>query len=190
MTNSCNEIRVRAKLQVQSKQDAQSVPENEYYHSSLDAAIKIIKSEGVVGLYAGLPGSLIGGAAQGFAFNYWHSLLRQAYIASKMLPQPPGTPAELALAYSASAISALFTLPLGVVTTKQQTSAKEERKGLIDTAREVIKSEDGVLGLWKGLNASLILCVNLAITYGAVERLRIVLFQGRTKLKPWESFSE
>jgi hypothetical protein len=188
--NAYNSDRVRTKLQVQSKEDANSVPENEYYHSSLDVAIKIIRNEGIVGLYAGLPGSLIAGAAQGFGFNYWHSLLRQIYISSKILPQPPGTPAELVIAYGSSAISALFTLPISVVTTRQQTSAKAERKGLIDTANEVIKSEDGVLGLWKGLKASLILCVNLAITYGAVERLRIILFQGRQKLKPWESFCE
>jgi hypothetical protein len=167
-----------------------NVSENEYYHGSLDAAIKIIKTEGIIGLYAGLPGSLIGGAAQGFGFNYWHSLLRQAYMSSKVLPQPPGTPAELLIAYTSSAVSALFTLPISVVTTRQQTSPKGERKGLIDTANEVIKGEDGVRGLWKGLKATLILCVNLAITYGATERLRIILFQGRDKLRPWESFGE
>jgi hypothetical protein len=181
---------VGTKLQVQSKQDAKSLPEDQYYHSSLDALVKIIKSEGVTGLYVGLPGSLIGGAAQGFAFNYWHSLLRQIYIKSTILPQPPGTPAELVIAYGSSAVSMLFTLPITVITTRQRTAAKGERKGLLDTANEVIQGNDGVIGLWKGLKAGLLLCLNPAITYGAVERLRIMLFQGRTNLKLWESFCE
>jgi Mitochondrial carrier protein len=149
-----------------------------------------VKAEGIPGLYAGLPGSLISGAAQGFGFNYWHSFLRQLYISYQASPQAIGTPVELSIAYGASALSALFTVPITLVTTKQQTSAKEERKGLIDTAKDVIQSEDGVIGLWKGFSASLLLCVNPAITYGAVERLRIILFQGRTKLQLWESFGE
>jgi hypothetical protein len=181
--------RIGTKLQVQSKQDAKSLPEDQYYHGSLDALAKIVKSEGIVGLYAGLPGSLIGGAAQGFAFNYWHSSLRQIYISSAMLPQPPGTPAELAIAYGSSVMSMMFTLPITVVTTRQRTAAKDERKGLIDTANEVI-GHGGVIGLWKGMKAGLLLCLNPAITYGAVERLRIMLFQGRTNLKLWESFCE
>jgi hypothetical protein len=62
--------------------------------------------------------------------------------------------------------------------------------GLLETAREVLAGEDGVRGFWKGLKATLVLCVNLAVTYGATERLRIVLFQGRAKLQPWESFRQ
>jgi hypothetical protein len=180
--------RIGTKLQVQSKQDAKSLPDDHYYHNSLDALVKILKSEGIIGLYAGLPGSLIGGAAQGFAFNYGHSFLRQVYIHSAILPQPPGTPAELAIAYGASALSMLFTLPLTNVTTRQRTAEKDERKGLLDTANDLIQGSDGMIGLWKGMKASLLLCLNPAITYGAVERLRIMLFQGRNNLKLWESF--
>jgi hypothetical protein len=182
--------RIGTKLQVQSKQDAKRLSEDQYYHSSLDALIKILKSEGILGLYAGLPGSLIGGAAQGFAFNYWHSLLRQVYTHSPGLPQPPGTPAELAIAYGASALSMMFTLPLTNVTTRQRTAQKDERKGLIDTANDLIQGSEGVIGLWKGIKASLLLCLNPAITYGAVERLRIMLFHGRNDLNLLESFCE
>jgi len=178
---------VRTKLQVQSKQDAKAVSEDQYYHSAFDAFVKIVKAEGISGLYVGLPGSLVAGAAQGFGFNFWHSFLRQAYIASPSLPQPPGTSAELTIAYFASAISALFTTPLGIVTTRQLTTPKDERKDIVGTAKEIINGPDGVLGLWKGFRATLLLCVNLAVTYGATERLRNLLFQGRLKLQPWES---
>ena len=60
---------------------------------------------------------------------------------------------------------------------------------MLETAREVIDGEDGVSGLWRGLKASLVLVVNPAITYGAYERLKPVLFPGKV-LKPWEAFGK
>ncbi|RAL60803.1 hypothetical protein DID88_009908 [Monilinia fructigena] len=45
------------------------------------------------------------------------------------------------------------------------------------------KSEDGWSGLWRGLKASLVLVVNPAITYGAYQRLREVVFPGKTNLQ-------
>merc|ERR1712000_111408 len=68
------------------------------------------------------------------------------------------------------------------------TQKKGERKGMIDTAKDVINSEDGWSGLWRGLKASLVLVVNPAITYGAYERLKTTFFPGKTNLKPWEAF--
>ncbi|KAF2104617.1 putative peroxisomal carrier protein [Rhizodiscina lignyota] len=179
---------VRTKLQAQSKQDASQIPDDAYYNGFIDAVIKIVRTEGFPGLYAALPGSILSNAFQGYAFNYWHSLLRQTYMSLKSLPQPPGTTAELACAYGAGVLSVLFTIPLSVVTTRQQTTPPNERKGILGTAKEIVDSDDGITGLWKGFRASLLLCINPAITYGGIERLRVLLFQGRQVLKPWESF--
>ncbi len=74
------------------------------------------------------------------------------------------------------------------MTTRQQTQDKGEEKGLIETGREVVNGEDGWRGLWRGLNASLVLVVNPAITYGAYQRLKEVIFPGKTNLRPWEAF--
>ncbi|EDN08283.1 predicted protein [Histoplasma mississippiense (nom. inval.)] len=82
----------------------------------------------------------------------------------------------------------VFTIPVSVITTRQQTQPKGEKKGLFDTGREVIDSEDGWSGLWRGLKASLVLVVNPAITYGTYQRLKDILFSGKTSLKPWEAF--
>ena len=158
-----------------------------YYNGSFDAFIKILRTEGIAGLYAGLPGSILGNAIQGYVFNYWHSFLRQLYLSSSRLPQPPGTSAELALAYGAGVLSVLVINPLNNVTTRQKTTPPSERKGIIDTARELVQS-DGPTRLWRGLQASVIVCINPAITYGTIERLRAVLFPGKQVLKPWESF--
>lgn len=109
-------------------------------------------------------------------------------MSTQALPKPPSTAVELSLGAAAGAVAQVFTIPVAVITTRQQTQAKGERKGLIETGREVVESEDGWSGLWRGLKASLVLVINPAITYGAYQRLRILIFPGRTALRPHEAF--
>ncbi|KAF9731411.1 hypothetical protein PMIN06_003138 [Paraphaeosphaeria minitans] len=184
---------VKTKLQVQVKrapgsyaEAAASTPDHEHYASTLDAVTKIVNAEGVAGLYAGMTGSLIGVASTNFAYFYWYTIVRTLYL---NYSAAPGTAAELGLGAVAGAVAQLFTIPVAVVTTRQQTTTKLERKGLLATGKEVIDSEDGWTGLWRGLKASLVLVVNPAITYGAYQRLKESLFPGRTALKPWEAFA-
>ena len=143
----------------------------------------------MLGLYSGINGSLIGVASTNFAYFYWYSVVRSLYISSRHRLKPPDTVTELSLGAVAGAVAQLFTIPVSVVTTRQQTQPKGDKRGLVDTAREVVNSSDGYSGLWRGLKASLVLVVNPAITYGAYQRLRELLFRGKTNLKPWESFS-
>lgn len=159
-----------------------------HYTSSIDAIRKIVDDEGMRGLYSGLHGSLIGVASTNFAYFYWYSILRTLYFSSQESSKPPSTAAELSLGAMAGAAAQLFTIPVSVVTTRQQTQPKGDRKGLLDTGREVVNSEDGWTGLWRGLKASLVLVVNPAITYGAYQRLREFFFAGKTTLRPWEAF--
>lgn len=88
----------------------------------------------------------------------------------------------------AGAVAQIFTIPVSVVTTRQQTQPRAEKKGLIDTGREVVYSEDGWTGLWRGLKASLVLVINPAITYGAYQRLKEIIYPGKTNLRPLEAF--
>ena len=118
------------------------------------------------------------------------SIVRGLYFKSKKVPTPPSTATELVLGAIAGAVAQVFTIPVAVVTTRQQTQSKSERKGLRETAREIIEGEDGPSGLWRGLKASLVLVVNPAITYGAYERLKTVIFPGKTRLTPGEAFCE
>lgn len=165
-----------------------SPADHEHYSSTLDAISKIVKSEGLAGLYAGMPGSLIGVASTNFAYFYWYTVVRGLYNSYRTTATPPGTAIELSLGAVAGAIAQLFTIPVAVVTTRQQTVSKHERKGLLATGKEVIDSEDGWTGLWRGLKASLVLVVNPAITYGAYQRLRETLFPGKKNLRPVEAF--
>lgn len=182
---------VKTRLQVQSKPKPGEAlltdPANQHYTSTWDAITKIVDQDGLEGLYAGMSGALIGVASTNFAYFYWYSVVRALYQRSAG-SAAPSTAVELSLGAAAGAVAQLCTIPVAVVTTRQQTQSKEERKGLIATAHEVVASEDGVFGLWRGLKASLVLVVNPAITYGAYERLKVVFFPGKTNLKPWEAF--
>lgn len=165
-------------------------PIEPHYSSTWDALSKIVADDGIKGLYAGMSGSLLGVASTNFAYFYWYSVVRALYLRSAKTSAPPSTLVELSLGAIAGAVAQLCTIPVAVITTRQQTQRKTERKGFIDTAREVVDGEDGVSGLWRGLKASLVLVVNPAITYGAYERLKEVAFPGKNNLKPWEAFRE
>ncbi|KAF3922104.1 Mitoferrin [Dactylellina cionopaga] len=163
-----------------------AVPEPEHYASTLDAIKKIKDKEGIAGLYAGMPGSLIGVASTNFAYFYWYTFVRTYYL-SLGTAASLSTVTELSLGAVAGALAQLFTIPVAVVTTRQQTSEKADRKDLIATAKDVI-ALDGWTGLWTGLKASLVLVVNPAITYGAYQRCRESFFPGKKNLKPMEAF--
>lgn len=129
-------------------------------------------------------------ASTNFAYFYWYSVVRTLYARTQTVPKPPGTAVELSLGAVAGAIAQIFTIPVAVITTRQQTQPRGVRKGLLETGKEVIDSEDGWTGLWRGLKASLVLVVNPAITYGAYQRLRDILFPGKASLRPHEAFRE
>jgi hypothetical protein len=146
--------------------------------------------EGIAGLYSGINGCLIGVASTNFAYFYWYSIVRTLYLSSTRASKHPSTAIELALGAVAGAIAQVFTIPVSVITTRQQTQPKGKKKGLLDTGREVVNSDDGWSGLWRGLKASLVLVVNPAITYGVYQRLRDIIFPGKSNLRAWEAFGE
>ena len=176
-------------MQIKRKPGAEALTTNErHYAGTMDAIRQIMADEGIEGLYSGFHGALLGVASTNFAYFYWYSTVRGVYLAAQKVPTIPGTAVELSLGAVAGALAQLFTIPVAVVTTRQQTQPKWDKKGLLDTAKEVVASDDGWTGLWRGLKASLVLVVNPSITYGAYERLRVVLFKGKPKLRPWEAF--
>lgn len=163
--------------------------EHHHYESTFDAIKKIVEHEGIHGLYSGFHGALLGVASTNFAYFYWYSVVRGLYTKYEIAPgQHPGTAVELGLGAVAGAVAQIFTIPVAVITTRQQTQPKGHKKGFWETGKEVVHSEDGWSGLWRGLKASLVLCVNPAITYGAYQRLKDILYPGRERLHPWEAF--
>lgn len=186
---------VKTRLQVQVKKNKQAqasssvdFPADPHYDGTLHAITSIIADEGLHGLYSGLAGSLLGVASTNFAYFYWYSTVRTLYLTKVSNGKAPGTAAELSLGAVAGALAQLFTIPIAVVTTRQQTQSKNDKKSMLETAREVVEGEDGWTGLWRGMKASLVLVVNPAITYGAYQRLREVIYPNKANLRPHEAF--
>ncbi|PFH54950.1 hypothetical protein XA68_11412 [Ophiocordyceps unilateralis] len=180
---------VKTRLQVQDGGSTSAADDGLHYTSTWNAISRIVAEDGIRGLYAGMNGSLVGVASTNFAYFYWYTVARTVYLRSAISwHSPPSTAIELVLGAVAGALAQLFTIPVAVVTTRQQTASRQDRRSLLDTAREVVQGPDGISGLWRGLKASLVLVVNPAITYGAYERLKNVLFQGKPNLRPREAF--
>src|SRR5438477_12023448 len=99
-------------------------------------------------------GGLVGVASTNFAYFYWYMFVRDAYKRRHNIDGSLSTAMELMLGAVAGALAQIFTIPVSVCTTRQQTQFGGEQRGLIATAREVI-SEDGITGLWRGLKPSL-----------------------------------
>lgn len=181
---------VKTRIQVQKRKDvnkevgdgAEQSIDGEHYHGALDAMQKMIKKEGITELYAGIAGGLVGTASQSFAYFYWYTFVRDAYTAR--VPTI-NTAMELILGAVAGALSTIFTIPISVCTTRQQTASVARRRTLWGTVQEIIE-EDGITGLWRGLRPSLVLCVNPAITYGLFQILKKRLV-GVDKLTPGQA---
>ncbi|KAI8063426.1 mitochondrial carrier domain-containing protein [Gilbertella persicaria] len=162
---------IKTRIQVQTKN------ESEHYASALDGIKQIIEKEGISGLYAGLGSSLIGTASTNFTYFYCYSFLRENY--NKRYNPRGGTLStalELVLGAAAGALTTLITTPVSVITTRQQTLPPSERQGVMDTCKTIIQ-EEGIQGLWRGIQPSLVLCVNPAITYGSFEKIKQIVVQ-------------
>ncbi|PSK35252.1 hypothetical protein C7M61_004710 [Candidozyma pseudohaemuli] len=158
------------------------------YKNTADVLKKIYEKKGVLGWYHGLLSSILGTAAQNFSYFYWYSIVKRVYgqLTKKGANAKHSTPTELFLGALAAAISQLFTMPIGVITTQQQTD--KHHRTLFQLAKEIYV-HDGIVGFWRGLSVSLVLCINPSITYGSYERLKQVLYNNKQFLGPLESFS-
>ncbi|KAJ3264577.1 ADP/ATP carrier protein [Chytriomyces hyalinus] len=180
---------IKTRLQTQNK----LVKGGDMYANSLDAFTQILKKEGISGLYSGLGAGLFGTVASAFSYFYFYSVIRAKHVASIPAGQEISTPVELLLGAMAGALCQVFTLPIAVATTRQQTLPPDEKQSFIETFKTVL-STDGPQGLWKGFKASMILCVNPAITYGMFERVKSLWLKRKAKLggslamTSWEVF--
>lgn len=103
-----------------------------------DAIVQIVRTEGYKGLYSGLPSALLGVASTNFAYFYWYSFVRTSYqrylkrtaqrqglgasnSTALVAALEIGTAMELLLGAVAGAMAQLCTIPVSVVTTRQQT---------------------------------------------------------------------
>ena len=176
---------IKTRIQVQTSVIS-NTDENQQYQSTKDAFIKILKKDGVKGLYAGLGPGLAGTVVSAFSYYFIYSTVRGRYLKS-IDGKDISTAMELGLGALSGALCQFIVLPIGIVTTRQQTS--DDKQTVLQTLKLIIK-EDGFSELWKGLQASLVLCSNPAITFGVFERLKTLLMKNskETRLTSTQAF--
>ena len=134
-----------------------------HYAGVADAFKEIIAQEGgISALYRGLGPDVFKSVVDSFLFFGFYNYLRR-YTRSN-----PRVAKELAIGALAGATARALTTPISNIVTRTQISAGAE------SLREIlagIKDESGLLGLWSGYSATLVLTLNPSITFFVNRRL-------------------
>lgn len=172
-----------------------SVDEHKRRPGILKTLVSIMRSkEGPAALYKGFNANILNTFVQQFAYFYWYTLVRSVYIVrilrSKSATPQLSTVSELVLGALAGALAQLFTTPIGVIATRQQIgdASEDADESVIAHIREIYH-KDGLPGFWRGIQPSLVLTVNPAITYGVYERIKnLILLASGNNMSPSKSF--
>lgn len=174
-------------LQTQLKETAEKVEPiegKEKYDNTLDCILKVYKRRGLSGLYQGMSTSVLANFIQSFCYFFWYTLVRKYYFRLKLTRAKFkgnvrfSTIEELLLGMVAAATSQLFTNPISVISTRQQTiDSKGESANTSAIVNQILKENNGdIRGLWRGLKVSLVLTINPSITYASYQELKRLMF--------------
>lgn len=111
-----------------------------------------------------------------FAYFYWSAAARSVYqhgLQYHGIEDFNSIIKEFGLGAVGGALAQLCTTPIAVIATRQQTrKAGDGKQSMWETMMEIVSSEDGWTGLWRGFKVNLILVINPMITYGVYQWLR------------------
>ncbi|KAL2848891.1 mitochondrial carrier domain-containing protein [Aspergillus pseudoustus] len=178
---------IKTKLQVQvkplddrtnTKTPADTIaprPDDTIYTDVFDAVSQMIQEEGIKGLYRGIASTALNTTALNFAYFYWTTSVRTAHQAlsrSYNLNASNALAKELLINALGGAMAQLFTNPIAVIATRQQTCRGDDKeRSLLAIANDILHL-DGWTGFWRGFKVNLILVANPMITYGFYQWLR------------------
>ena len=148
---------------VTTRLKAQRKSHDKAHYDGIIAAFKgIVSREGGVGaLYNGLGEDVAKSVVDSFLFFGFYNYLRRRDRRPRILE-------ELAIGAIAGACAKACTTPMSnVVTRKQMSSGDESVWEILST----IRNQSGILGLWSGYSATLVLTLNPSITFFVNRRL-------------------
>ena len=156
--------------------------------SALVVARRIVDKHGITALWgAGLGPKLVQAIIQKFSFFFIFAfcLKRAKRIvastsdkATSMAKVTLSTPVSLTVGYVAALVNTLVTLPLEVASNciLADVSGSAARRGLYGTAAAIYAS-GGAGALYRGIDASVVLCLNPALSFGLFERFKTIIMQ-------------
>ena len=182
------------------EEDAQKDFQNEQpsYQNTFDCIAKIYKKKGFFGLYQGMSISIVGNFIQTFFYFFLYSLVKTRYrkIKGSRLNGSESaitinTFEELSLGIVAAIISQLFTNPVSVISTKQQTTKTIEEAKFLNVIRQIYNEHSGdIRGFWTGFKVSMVLAINPSITYASYQKLKnLLVTAGNDQLSAMQNFS-
>jgi len=140
-------------------------------YSLWTAARFIARNEGVIGFYRGLEAMVIALVPSWAVYFPCYGFFKHSI--SQLLHCPDTeSRVHVSAALCAGCITACTTNPLWVVKTRMQ--AEGYQGNVIDSLRYLVR-QDGVRGLFKGLNASLVGTAHAGIQFPVYERLKLTI---------------
>ncbi|KXX73914.1 Peroxisomal adenine nucleotide transporter 1 [Madurella mycetomatis] len=172
-------VNTRLKVQRQLRADG-SIGPVDGYRGILDAFASIYAKEGgIAAFFAGLGADVGKSAADSFLFFLFYTWFRARRLVARSGTTTPHLLAaeELAIGAAAGACAKLFTTPISNVVTRRQTASlldassgpnqetASQRDLTFGQVISEIRKERGLLGLWAGYSASLVLTLNPSLTF-------------------------
>ncbi|PSN68132.1 mitochondrial carrier [Corynespora cassiicola Philippines] len=186
-------ITLSTRAQVESKR-AQS--------STLNAARRIMKREGISGLYAGLDSALFGISVTNFVYYYWYewtrSFFEKAALKAGRASQKLTTVESMIAGALAGSATVLITNPIWVINTRMTARKSESEEQIlpgskpakapstIGTLLSLIR-EEGPARLFAGVMPALVLVINPILQYTVFEQLKNMLEKKR-RVTPTDAF--
>lgn len=180
------------------EKDSKTTPSKKY-NNVIDCMKDIFQTKGIKGLFQGSTTSIVGTFIMNFCYFFWYTLIRKRYIKFKLrsvkVPLRISTIEELLIGIFAASMSQVFTTPIAVISTRQQTIQTPEDAKFVNVVKNLSKQNNGdITAFWKGLKVGLMLTLNPSITYTSYQRLKKIVFKSSEQfdsdsLSPWQNFS-
>ncbi|KAF2660911.1 mitochondrial carrier [Lophiostoma macrostomum CBS 122681] len=186
-------ITLSTRAQVESKR-AQS--------STLKAARRILRSEGLPGLYAGLESALFGISVTNFVYYYWYewtrSFFEKAALKSGRASKKLTTIESMIAGAIAGSATVLITNPIWVVNTRMTARKSESEEQVLPGAKPAkapstigtllaLIRDEGPARLFAGVMPALVLVINPILQYTVFEQLKNMLEKKR-RVTPTDAF--
>ncbi|KAI8391580.1 mitochondrial carrier domain-containing protein [Radiomyces spectabilis] len=167
-------LAISSRLQVQKDNT-----EGQAYKNTIDAFIKVVKAEGLTGLYSGLGSGMFAMAVNNGVYYYCYEAFKAVLEKAKKKPAPMTIPEAMAAGAVAGITVAIVTHPIWTVNTrmtvarslKDKTMSAEADKSALAVALSILKKE-GLSGWYSGLQAALALVLNPIIQFTLFEQIK------------------
>lgn len=152
------------------------------YRGTVHAAMSIVRSEGVRGLYAGYSACLsVDTFFSAFSFLFYETLKHRyhQHLVQQQVDRPLNSAESLAVGAVAGGLSAFLTNPLDVITVRLMTQGKNKTYlGLRHCLVESVRKE-GPAVLWRGASARIVsIMPTTGICFGVYETIKHTFFDG------------